>query len=202
MGFKDPYPTPFNDIFTKISTALEPGIAYAEVVIFDNNEVDIGKNKVIIKGIEFDTGNKVTSNLQGCEEIALFICTLGKEFENNMKLFRTDPVEAYFADTMGSLKCETLADILHGRVLCEVQKTGFTATNRYSPGYCNWNVSEQQKLFSFFKETKTGISLNNSSLMSPIKSISGMIGIGKDVKKIPYTCNVCADINCLYRRKK
>ena len=202
MGFGDILQTPFDDIFKKISTTLETGTACGEAVIFNSDEIKIGQNEIIIKGIKFDTGNKVTSYIKGSKGIILFICTLGIEFEDKMKSFNIDPIEAYFADMIGSLKCETLANILHDKVLDEAKKDGFTTTNRYSPGYCNWNVSEQQKLFSFFRETKTSISLNDSSLMSPVKSISGLIGIGKGIKQMPYICDVCADINCSYRKLK
>ena len=202
MGFGNIFPTPFDNIFKKMASTLETGTARGAAVIFDDNETEIGQNKIIIEGIEFDTGGKINSYLKGSSGIALFICTLGAEFEDRMKSFDIDPVESYFADTIGSLKCETLADILHDSITAELKKSGLLTTNRYSPGYCGWNVREQQKLFSFFDETKTGISLNESCLMIPVKSISGIIGTGANVRQMPYTCDICADIDCFYRKLK
>ncbi|MCK7538940.1 MAG: hypothetical protein MZV63_52410 [Marinilabiliales bacterium] len=46
-------------------------------------------------------------------------------------------------------------------------------TNRFSPGYCGWDVAEQHKLFSFFKDNFCGITLTESALMNPVKSVSG-----------------------------
>jgi cobalamin-dependent methionine synthase I len=73
-------------------------------------------------------------------------------------------------------------------------------TNRYSPGYCDWPVKDQQKLFSFFPEKFCGIRLSESSLMYPIKSLSGMIGIGSLVSYQLYPCDSCKDENCQYRK--
>ena len=38
--------------------------------------------------------------------------------------------------------------------------------------------------------------------MDPIKSISGIIGIGKDVNYYPYTCRMCDMEDCIYRRTR
>ena len=202
MGFGAALPSPFDELYQKVSLLLQTGTACAEAVIFEGGEVAIMKDRIVVAGIELKTGNKVASSLQRCEGIALFICTLGAEFESKMKSFQGDAVESYFADSIGSLQCEAFADIVHNYVSTEAEKEGFSVTNRYSPGYCNWSVGEQQKLFLFFTDTQTGIVLNDSSLMWPIKSISGMIGLGKGVKRIPYGCGSCTDVNCLYRKLK
>jgi hypothetical protein len=77
--------------------------------------------------------------------------------------------------------------------------SGTKITNRFSPGYCGWDVSEQHKLFQLLPGTYCGIRLSASALMDPEKSISGMIGIGKNVRHLPYTCNLCDMKDCIYR---
>jgi hypothetical protein len=47
-----------------------------------------------------------------------------------------------------------------------------------------------------------GIRLNVSALMDPEKSISGFIGIGKNVRYYPYTCGLCDMQDCIYRKLK
>jgi len=79
---------------------------------------------------------------------------------------------------------------------------GKMITNRFSPGYCGWDVAEQHKLFGFFKDNFCGITLTESALMKPVKSVSGIIGIGRDVKYAPYQCHACEDKNCIYRNRK
>ena len=53
---------------------------------------------------------------------------------------------------VGSPLVEGAMDILHERLCNEMKLKDLKITNRYSPGYCNWNVDEQKKLFSFFPD--------------------------------------------------
>jgi hypothetical protein len=75
-------------------------------------------------------------------------------------------------------------------------------SDRFSPGYCDWNVSEQHKLFNLLPESFCGIHLSESSLMNPIKSVSGIIGIGENLKQLGYQCYWCNDPNCIYGKTK
>ena len=79
---------------------------------------------------------------------------------------------------------------------------GCNITNRYSPGYCGWDVAQQKELFSLFTSVFDFVRLGDSCLMNPIKSVSGIIGIGKDVKYNNYTCRICDSHNCLYKNLK
>ena len=69
--------------------------------------------------------------------------------------------------------------------------------------YCGWHVSAQPALFSLFPEKNPcGIELTDSCLMLPMKSVSGVIGIGPDVRYLPYTCGICDKKDCYKRRTK
>jgi hypothetical protein len=49
----------------------------------------------------------------------------------------------------------------------------------YSPGYCGWHISGQKKLFQTLHPEEVGIALNESFLMLPLKSVSGVLVAGK-----------------------
>jgi hypothetical protein len=51
-------------------------------------------------------------------------------------------------------------------------------------------------------ERPCGVTLTDSSLMLPIKSVSGVIGVGPDVKKMDYTCGLCSFADCFRRKKR
>lgn len=38
-------------------------------------------------------------------------------------------------------------------------------------------------------------------MTNPIKTVSGIIGIGKNVEKQPNNCDICDAKNCIYRNK-
>ncbi|MFK2344270.1 vitamin B12 dependent-methionine synthase activation domain-containing protein [Bacteroides fragilis] len=70
----------------------------------------------------------------------------------------------------------------------------------YSPGYCGWKVSDQQILFSLLPNQPCGVSLTASSLMCPIKSVSGVVGIGRQMTRQKYGCELCGKKDCYKNR--
>ena len=76
----------------------------------------------------------------------------------------------------------------------------------YSPGYCGWHISAQQKLFQYLRPGDIDISLNDSYLMTPLKSVSGVLVAGR--KEIHYFdnsypfCQDCKVESCLERMER
>lgn len=72
--------------------------------------------------------------------------------------------------------------------------------SRFSPGYCGWHVSGQRKLFRHLTPADVGISLRDSFLMEPLKSISGVIISGKkEIFRFDDSfsfCGACAAHEC------
>jgi hypothetical protein len=89
---------------------------------------------------------------------------------------------------------------MQARLEADIRKLGQTLTNRYSPGYCQWPVTDQRKLFRLFKGSPCGVILTDSALMNPIKSISGLIGVGANVQYREYQCDLCNIKKCLYQK--
>ena len=148
--------------------------------------------------------NHIAGSLKKVDSIAIFVCTGGKELSNwSKELFqKEDAVKAYVADIAASLLVEKAMDLIQNKLEKVVLEDQKRITNRYSPGYCGWNVEEQQLLFSLLPEKYCGVSLNEAALMNPIKSVSGIIGIGRDVKKAAYQCNKCEKTDCLLNNKQ
>ena len=111
-------------------------------------------------------------------------------------------VRVVIADALGSVIAEKCADEMELTLQESIDKLGWHHTNRFSPGYCGWNVSEQQRLFPLFDGHTCGITLTESSLMVPIKSVSGIIGLGREVRRLDYTCGLCDFKHCYKRQKK
>lgn len=160
----------------------------------------------------FDVGRIISRQLERAEAYCFFICTAGEEYQEFMERFMKpeedasdgmgeDMFRAYLAHSIGSALVERCADKMEEVLQAQIDKLGWHRTNRFSPGYCGWHVMEQQKLFPLFKGETCGVSLTESSLMMPIKSVSGVIGLGKNVRYLPYTCGLCNYENC-YKRKK
>jgi cobalamin-dependent methionine synthase I len=158
---------------------------------------------VIIDGTSLSTKPIISNQLKGAQFAAIFISTIGNGPELLSKeLFdKGDGLEAYVVSLVASGAADSHAAHIHKHIeyLAEVENMGIT--NRFSPGYCKWDVAEQKKIFSFFETNAGGVTINESALMSPIKSVSGIIGIGKDLKLKEYPCKACTEDKCLYREK-
>jgi len=151
-----------------------------------------------------DMGKIILRQLRGSEAYALFVCTSGVEYEDyQQRLMREgDMVRVFIADALGSVIAERCADQMEIHLQESVDKLGWHHTNRFSPGYCGWHVSQQQLLFPLFDGHTCGVRLTDSSLMVPIKSVSGIIGLGSEVRHLDYTCGLCNFEKCYKRRRK
>ena len=144
----------------------------------------------------------VYHQLKRSEQIAVFVCTAGEGISQWSKaMMSSDPLKGFIADILGSVVVDAAVESLQQKIRDEMQQSGLKITNRYSPGYCGWSTDEQQKLFSLLPQENCGIQLTESSLMLPIKSISGFIGIGANVRYNPYTCQMCDAAYCVYRNR-
>lgn len=153
---------------------------------------------------DVEIGQIIEKQLHGSEAYVVFICTCGQEYEAYQQQLKADNdmVRVFIADSLGSVIAEKCADEMEKNVQASIEKLGWHHTNRFSPGYCGWHVSQQQKLFPLFEGETCGVRLTESSLMLPIKSVSGIIGVGKEVRRLDYTCGLCQFEKCYKRKKK
>lgn len=175
----------------------------AEYRIFRDITFDGNAKTVSVGELTFDIGKIIYGQIRKAGSLAIFTCTAGKGIGERSRLAmkERDLLEGYIYDVIGSEAVEAAADIMQNDLEHEMSALGEKITNRFSPGYCGWDVSEQHKLFSLLPGNFCGIRLTESALMDPVKSVSGIIGIGPGVKRMPYTCNLCDMKNCIYRRK-
>jgi len=206
MGYTDGImPDPFPEMVQEILQVaneyctIEGGYALHEKINFNKEDATL-----TVDSVTFDIKKIVSGQIRKSEKIALFVCTAGPGIGNWSKklMAEGDLLKGYVVDVVGSIIVEAAMDRIQESLSLQMKEKQLNLTNRYSPGYCGWVVAEQQKLFSFFPENFCGIRLSDTSLMYPIKSVSGIIGIGKEVKMNPYTCLLCDFKNCIYRGRQ
>lgn len=172
--------------------------------IIDPLLIDKEKRQIFSHDYWFKTGQIVTHQLRRSEMGAWFVCTAGEEVSSYSRrlMDEGDLIKGYVVDVLSNIAVDSAMDLIQAHLKDTMARIGLKITNRYSPGYCNWDIIEQKQLFKAFPDNFLGISLSESCLMIPVKSISGIIGIGKDVRYNEYTCNLCDDKQCLYRNRK
>lgn len=139
--------------------------------------------------------------MQNSERIAVFTATAGTTYQSLLDEVKKkdDLLHWFILDSMGSCIVERTGDIMERYLEQHIPEYRHTA--RFSPGYCGWKLTEQRKIFQILGNNVCGISLSESCLMYPIKSISGIVGIGKNVCEKKYGCSICKQNNCYKRRK-
>ncbi len=115
------------------------------------------------------------------ESLAIFVLTLGDNVDREIaSLFEKNEFAlASMLDSAASEAAELAADAVetfYARILKKAgQLPSSSGLLRFSPGYCGWHISAQKRLFAALKPEQIGISLRESYLMQPLKSISGVI---------------------------
>jgi len=205
MGHKGGYESPVNGMIDEILEQIPPKCDIkGGYIVADEIEYHADNSEISLAGKKFQTGGIVFNMLKDSSLLVLHVCTAGKGIEewSRQEMQSGDVLKGYLIDTVGSIVVEAAMDKIHKTIMEKYQRKGLNVSNRYSPGYCDWNVAEQQKLFSFFEKGFLGITLSDTSLMSPIKSVSGFIGVGENVKFNKYSCFICNDSKCIYNKKK
>lgn len=116
--------------------------------------------------------------------LALFALTIGEKVSQRIdELFEVNEFAlGSMLDSVASDGTERAADIVENRFSELLSKndeiTPSTGILRYSPGYCGWHMSGQKKLFEFLHPENIGVTLLDSYLMKPLKSISGVMVVG------------------------
>jgi hypothetical protein len=176
----------------------------AQYTIFNDIKFNSEDKSAEINTVVFNVKKIVFSQIRKADYVAVFLCTAGEEIgvRSRKAMQERDLLTGYIYDVIGSEVVEAAADLMQDDLERAAIASGLKITNRYSPGYCDWYVAEQHKLFSLVPNNFCGIRLTESALMDPVKSVSGIIGIGKNVKLNPYTCGMCDMKNCIYRKIK
>ncbi len=136
------------------------------------------------------------------DNLALFAVTMGEKVSAMIDGFfkSNEFAEGCMLDSIASEAADRAADVIENAYREHLAQkdmlTEATGVLRYSPGYCGWHISTQKKLFEYLEPEKIGITLRESYLMEPLKSISGVIIAGpKRIHKFEndYPCCVKCD---------
>ena len=144
----------------------------------------------------------VAKAVSGCEHILLFAATIGAEFDRlTAKYSRLEPSKALILQAVGAERIESLCDMFCDLISTQLNASEKSLRPRVSPGYGDIPLNMQQPLFKVLDcERKIGLTLNESLLMSPTKSVTALAGIGAYQCRNTDKCAACDKSDCLYRK--
>lgn len=210
----------FNDIYLSMGKDYRPD----EVIdsMLDSIKIDVAshcnpqyhytvfkaseskQNYVKLEDTFLHTGSTITPYIKNADYYILFVATAGHQFEEYQQQVKEtgDILNEFLLDVLGSAIAEAVVKEVCKDVEKRASEYGYGVSYPYSPGYCGWSVKEQQVLFQFLPNHPATVSLSESSLMTPIKSVSGIIAVGQHIVKKKYGCEICTKTNCYKNRNK
>lgn len=178
---------------------LEPRVVYQA---FKIEQIE-GELVHLEQGLSFQSEH-LTKLLQGADRLMVSCCTIGPTLEKKVEELNNkgDLLIAYFLDIYGAAAVGVLAKNLYHQLQKELVGLGTTVT--MEPGQLDWHVRDQRVVFQLLHPEKIGVTLNKSLMMTPIKSVTGVFGIGDPdkVKKGVVSCKICPKReSCTFREE-
>lgn len=153
-------------------------------------------------GVTLDTGVRFTSrdlarHLKGCDSVLLLGATLGSKVDVAIRRLALGSVaEGAAAQAVAAALIESYCD----EVQSKVDTGALQQRPRFSPGYGDWDLAEQAKLFPVLNCAKQiGLTLTDGMMMAPSKSVTAIIGLSESVECVWNKCMTCGNVNCPYR---
>ncbi len=155
-------------------------------IAVQQNTVDFGAFSVFSKSL--------SKNLKGAKQAVLFAATVGTEVDRIIgKYAKLSPASSVIAQASGAAAIESFCNLLCLSLKEKFRKNNLFLRPRFSPGYGDFDLSYQKELFSVLDCTrKIGVSLTESLMMTPTKSVTAVIGIGeRDENCHTEGCEIC-----------
>ncbi|MBQ7760874.1 MAG: Vitamin B12 dependent methionine synthase activation subunit [Clostridia bacterium] len=135
-------------------------------ILVEGEEVDFGFDKV--------KSQSLAKNLKECKEAFVFVASLGvlndKAIEKNFKL---DRLNGAIFDCVSTTLIESFCDYIN-----EYFGEKNVLRPRFSPGYGDFSIEHQRSILSVLDAYKNvGITLTDSLMMIPSKSVTAVVGI-------------------------
>ena len=169
---------------------VKPKAVY-EVSYVDNKSEDC----LNIAGVRF-TSRVLRVNLDTVERVFPFIVTCGKELDR-IAVAANDLMRNFCLD---AIKEEFLRSALEYLKDYVKRRYALPQLSMMNPGSLeDWSITQQRELFSIFSnvEALIGVRLTESSIMIPVKSVSGILFPTEIAFE---SCQLCPRESCVERR--
>lgn len=153
-------------------------------------------------GFAYTDSSGLKKNLEGCDQIILFAATIGLEMDRLIARYgRLSPTKGLIFQAIGAERIESLCNLFNVQIDMEAKEQGLVTKPRFSPGYGDLPLDMQREIVNVLNCQKyIGLSLTDSLLMTPSKSVTAIIGLsGGDVVNPESKCGSCDCKDCSFR---
>ena len=186
-----------NNCIKEVEAAAKPKNVYRRFDVF------ISEDDVIsVAGLTIESHN-LAKNLRGCSEAVLFAATLGTDVDRLLnKALKLDIAKAAVIQAAAAAAIEDYCNDCQNDITAKVKKEGLYVRPRFSPGYGDFDIHHQDDILRMLDTAKKiGLTMTDSYMLTPTKSVTAIIGISDTQEKCHIKgCEACEKKDCIYRR--
>lgn len=177
------------NVFRTATSLVHPRAAYTVAHISKHNA-----DKTEIEDNEF-TSRVLAKNLEHIERVFPYVLTIGDSLENRARSSESIAAKLVL-EAVGDLALESALEYVQRQI---AEQHGLETTSHMGPGQLDWPITQQRELFSILGDVKdtTGVTLTESLMMVPRKSISGFIF---PTEETFISCQLCQRSKCPSRK--
>jgi len=203
LGYDDGYEPPIRTL-TLVSESIDiaqslvkPSYSYViKNVAWADESISLVADFIMFKS------QVIAQLLIKCDKVAVFALTIGENVDQKISQLAEDGqvLQASVLDAVGSVITENMADTISDEIGEIALAYGMATSRRFSPGYCDWDIGQQEAVFQALNGNSARVRLTEEYMMLPRKSVSGIIGIGPREVADYNPCNSCDNFDCSGRR--
>lgn len=165
----------FAATFADLHDLVQPAVAWDAFAVREMRHEKV----LLVNGVRIGNG-PVTTVMGGAERVTIGVCTIGPRVVDRIHEYkaRGEPVRAMLLDQLASLAVAQLSELFYRRLENDAARQGLHISTYLSPGESEWSIKDQRVIFDLLDAAQIGVSLTESLLMRPIKSLSLMAGSG------------------------
>lgn len=141
------------------------------------NKHEPGKSKISFADVVFYS-ESLGINLKDCRQVFLVAVTIGPQVDALIRRTQAlDSVKASIMQAAGAMFAEKTIELINAQIKDLAASQNTKCKPRFSPGYGDVPLTIQKDFFRLLPCSKIGLSLMDTLIMSPEKSITAFIGL-------------------------
>ena len=160
------------EAFVNLEGCIEPRCVWGR---FRIEHFDRG---IVLEGAEIFSKN-IARLTEKCDECILLAATLGHEADRQIALAqRKNMLEGVALDACAGVRIDAYIDGYVEKEIVPGLREGESLTHRFSPGYGDLSMNVTEEIIAVLNATRRiGVSVTKSLMMTPLKSVTAIIGI-------------------------
>jgi len=187
-----------DECLAQMQDAIMPRETHLELGLVSNSSgISLVGTEIVL------CGRDIAKHLQGCEKAIVMAATLGVSADRLIAKWKhTDLTRCLILDACATQLIEQYCDKIEQETRDKAKNLGLMATRRFSPGYGDFPLDIQPQILNLLHaETRIGLTCTYSHILLPRKSVTAVIGLGKNLPAAHGGCISC-DMRtvCNYRK--